>query len=154
MGGRQAGPCSGRSASCGAARYELAIDFQGLLKSALLARAAGARETVGFAAGQLREPAAGVFYSRRIKADASGHVVRKNLSMVEVLGGRVRAAASPLRATESSVPGQARACLQLDAAGRFAVINPGAGWPNKHGPPTGSAPSRRICEPATGCRRS
>jgi lipopolysaccharide heptosyltransferase I len=116
------------------ARYELAIDFQGLLKSALLARAAGARETVGFAAGQLREPAAGVFYSRRIKADASGHVVRKNLSMVEVLGAAVRDAASPLRATASSVPGQARACLQLDAAGRFAVINPGAGWPNKQWP--------------------
>ena len=116
------------------ARYELAIDFQGLLKSALLARAAGARETVGFAAGQLREPAAGVFYSRRIKADASGHVVRKNLSLVEALGAGVRAVASPLKVTASPVPGKVRDLLGLDATGRFAVINPGAGWPNKQWP--------------------
>ena len=83
------------------ARYDLAIDFQGLLKSAALARFAGARETAGFIAGQLREPLAGLFYTRRVPADDSGHVVRKNLSLVEALGVRVREVTSPLKTTAS-----------------------------------------------------
>jgi ADP-heptose:LPS heptosyltransferase len=116
------------------ARYDLAIDFQGLLKSAALARAAGARETAGFIAGQLREPLAGVFYNRRLPADDSGHVVRKNLSLVEALGVPSPAIASPLNVTESTVPGAVRQILQLDTRGRFGVINPGAGWPTKQWP--------------------
>jgi len=116
------------------ARYDLAIDFQGLLKSAALARFAGARETAGFVAGQLREPLAGVFYTRRIPADDSGHVVRKNLSLVEALGVGVREVAAPLKVTASAVPGQVRQLLRVDAGARFAVINPGAGWPNKQWP--------------------
>jgi len=116
------------------ARYDLAIDFQGLLKSAILARLAGAQQTAGFVPGQLREPLAGVFYTRRIPADDSGHVVRKNLSLVEALGVSVREIAAPLKTTASLVPGQVRRLLGIDAAGRFAVINPGAGWPNKQWP--------------------
>jgi lipopolysaccharide heptosyltransferase I len=116
------------------ARYDLALDFQGLLKSAALARAAGARDTVGFAAGQLREPLAGVFYSRRVPADDTGHVVRKNLSLVEALGVARPAITSPLKPVRSTVPGEVRALLGTDAGGRFGVINPGAGWPNKQWP--------------------
>ena len=116
------------------ARYDLAIDFQGLLKSAMLARLAGARQTAGFIAGQLREPLAGVFYTRRVPADDSGHVVRKNLSLVEALGVGVRETTSPLKTTASPVPGQVRRLLEIGAGGRFAVINPGAGWPNKQWP--------------------
>ena len=116
------------------ARYDLAIDFQGLIKSAAMARLAGARETAGFIAGQLREPLASIFYTRRIPADDSGHVVRKNLSLVEALGAGTREMMSMLNVTASSVPGQVRALLRLDAGGRFAVINPGAGWPNKQWP--------------------
>jgi ADP-heptose:LPS heptosyltransferase len=116
------------------AHYDLAIDFQGLLKSAVLARAAGAVETVGFVAAQLREPAAGVFYTRRVRGDDSGHVVRKNLSMVKSLGVPASEVSALLSVTASAVPGQVRRMLGLDAAGRFAVINPGAGWPNKQWP--------------------
>ena len=116
------------------ARYDMAIDFQGLVKSAILARSAGARETAGFIAGQLREPLAGVFYTRRVLADDSGHVVRKNLSLVEALGVGVRGVSSPLKVTASSVPGQVRELLKTGAEGRFAVVNPGAGWTNKQWP--------------------
>jgi lipopolysaccharide heptosyltransferase I len=116
------------------AGYDLAIDFQGLIKSAALARLAGARETAGFVRGQLREPFAGIFYTRRIRGDDGGHVVRKNLSMAEALGASAGDVASPLRPTASSVPARVRALLELDARGRFAVINPGAGWPNKQWP--------------------
>jgi heptosyltransferase I len=134
MGGRGTRPALSVIRELRRARYDMAIDFQGLLKSAALARLAGARETAGFIAGQLREPSAGVFYTRRIPADDSGHVVRKNLSMVEALGAPARETASPLKVTSSPVPGRVRELLQCGPAGRFALVNPGAGWPNKQWP--------------------
>jgi len=117
-----------------AARYDVAIDFQGLMKSAVLARLSGARVVAGFVARQLREPAAGLFYTTRIEGDDRAHVVRKNLSLVEALGVTVRDVASPLKVSPSAVPDQVRQLLSLSAGGRFAVVNPGAGWPNKQWP--------------------
>jgi lipopolysaccharide heptosyltransferase I len=135
VGGRTGQPWLPVIRSLRRVRYDLAIDLQGLLKSAALARLAGGRETVGFIAGQLREPLAGVFYTRRVPADDSGHVVRKNLSLVEALGVAAPEVTCPLRTTASPAPDQARRLLQIDAARPFAVINPGAGWPNKRWPP-------------------
>src|ERR1043166_9784244 len=40
-----------------ASAFELALDFQGLLKSAMVARLSGARRVYGFARDSLREPA-------------------------------------------------------------------------------------------------
>lgn len=115
-------------------RYDLAIDFQGLLKSAVLARLSGARTVAGFVSRQLREPAAGLFYNTRIEGDDRAHVVHKNLSLVVALGVTVRTVASPLRVSASGAPEKARELLSLSAGGRFAVVNPGAGWPNKQWP--------------------
>jgi len=44
-----------------AGRVDVAIDLQGLIKSALAARASGATRVVGFASGYLREPLARLF---------------------------------------------------------------------------------------------
>ena len=134
LGGRAGGPLVPVVRALRRARYDLAIDFQGLLKSAVLARLAGARQTAGFIPGQLREPVAGAFYTRRVRGDDSGHVVRKNLSLVEALGAGAREVMSPLRTTPSAVPGEVRQLLKTGASGRFAIINPGAGWPNKQWP--------------------
>ena len=46
-----------------AARYDVAIDLQGLIKSALLARLSGAVRVVGFAASYARERLARLFYA-------------------------------------------------------------------------------------------
>src|SRR5262249_9540034 len=44
-------------------RYDVAIDLQGLIKSALLARASGAPRVVGFSSRYARERAARLFYT-------------------------------------------------------------------------------------------
>jgi len=134
VGGRSVGSLLGAIRGLRRTRYDLAIDFQGLLKSAVLARLAGARETAGFVAGQLREPLAAAFYTRRVPGDVSGHVVRKNLSLIDALGAAPSQAASLLKVTPSLVPGRVREMLGLDSTGRFAIVNPGAGWPNKQWP--------------------
>jgi ADP-heptose:LPS heptosyltransferase len=48
------------------ARYDVAFDAQGLIKSAVYARLSGAARVVGFTRAQLREPAARFFYTGTI----------------------------------------------------------------------------------------
>ncbi len=48
------------------ARYEIAFDLQGLIKSAALARLSGASRVVGYTTKHLREPAARLFYTEQV----------------------------------------------------------------------------------------
>ena len=66
--------------------YDAVIDFQGLYKSAIIARLSRSQRRLGFADHWLREPAAGVFYNERVSARGRRHVIEMNLSLVERLG--------------------------------------------------------------------
>ena len=109
--------------------YDVAIDFQGLLKSAVLARASGARRVIGFSIWHLREKTARPFYSSTADAEG-GHVVRKNLRLLGTLGIDAEAIEFPLRAVHSPSFEILRQMVQ----GPYALINPGGGWPNKRWP--------------------
>ena len=65
--------------------YDIAIDLQGLLKSAVLARASGAARIVGFSIWHLREKTARPFYSDVLEAEG-GHVSAKNLRLLRAIG--------------------------------------------------------------------
>lgn len=116
-----------------AVRYDVALDFQGLMKSAVLARASGAARVLGFSIWHLREKGARPFYSESIDTSPGRegevlHVVRKNLQLVGALGIGQPAITFPFR----RVPSAARDAVVADAAGRpLALLNPGAAWPNK-----------------------
>jgi heptosyltransferase I len=114
--------------------YDAALDFQGLMKSAVLARASGARRVAGFSIWHLREKSARAFYSDTSAAssdDDAGHVIRKNLSLLEVIGVSSDRIEFPLRPAASPALERVRQA-RGDAA--FALINPGAAWPNKRWP--------------------
>jgi len=123
-------------------RYDVAIDLQGLVKSAALAWLSDARRVIGFDASALRERAAAWFYSERVRASESGHVIRKNLELVAALGVDAGAIEFPIRET----PPAALEAIRASGVERFALINPGAGWPNKRWPP------RRFGEVAASLR--
>ncbi len=115
-----------------AQRYDVAVDLQGLLKSAVLARASGARRVLGFSIWHLRERTARPFYSETATPDGAEHVVRKNLALVAALGVPAERLEFPLARRDSA----ALAEVQRAAAGApFALVNPGAAWPNKRWPP-------------------
>ncbi len=116
------------------ARYDVALDLQGLLKSAALARVSGAARVIGFPAGLLRERAARVFYSETA-GESARHVVDKNLSMLKSLGIRVPDVEFPLEDRHPDIANEARIRLGIDAHAPFALINPGGAWPNKRWPP-------------------
>ena len=112
-------------------RFDAAIDFQGLLKSAVLARASGAGVTVGPA--DTRERLASAFYSRRPARQAADkrHIIDLNLGLTELLGCSDGAPARLcLQIPEET---RARVAQALAAKGieRPVLLNPGAGWVTK-----------------------
>jgi heptosyltransferase-1 len=113
-------------------RYDVAIDLQGLMKSAVLARASGARRVLGFSIWHLRERSARPFYSETGEPTA-GHVIEKNLALVRRLGADTGAWEFPLASTVSPALEQIRRALAPET--RFALLNPGAAWPNKRWAP-------------------
>ena len=73
-------------------KNRIAIDFQGLLKSAVIARLSGARERIGFSGRNLREPAAACFYTSHLtEITEDRHVIRKNLDLLEAAGLKIEA---------------------------------------------------------------
>jgi heptosyltransferase-1 len=114
-----------------ASRYDAAIDLQGLLKSAVLARAAGARRTVGFTASHLREPAARFCYSETVDPGDAAHVIDKNLALLTAVGVGDLARAFPIAVPRTAAV--ERVEQELNGR-RFALLNPGAAWPNKRWP--------------------
>lgn len=58
-------------------KYDLIIDAQGLLKSALLARLARGKTRVGYAKNACREPIASYFYNRKFNISLELHAVER-----------------------------------------------------------------------------
>jgi heptosyltransferase-1 len=107
-----------------AERYDLAVDFQGLAKSALIAHLARPERLAGFGPGVVRERAAGLFYSTRVPSSAV-HVVDQALDLAAGAGATnlVRAFPLPAGKPEGTLP-----------AGAFALASPLAGWASKQWP--------------------
>jgi heptosyltransferase I len=117
-------------------RYDAAIDLQGLLKSAVMARLSGARRVIGFETSALRERSAAMFYGERVAVGGGPHVIEKNLSVLPALGVKNRGAVRfPFIVPSSSIAEQITADAATRGEGGFALINPGAAWPNKRWAP-------------------
>jgi lipopolysaccharide heptosyltransferase I len=114
------------------AKYDAVVDLQGLLKSAVLARAAGGGRTVGFPPEHLREAAARFFYSETPDPGRDPHVIRKNLALVRALDVEDTQVRFPLRLPRTVTSDTIAAGFGPEG---FAVLNPGAAWPNKRWPP-------------------
>jgi heptosyltransferase-1 len=107
-----------------AERYDLAVDFQGLVKSALIAHLARPERIAGFGAGVVRERPAGLFYSTRVASKAV-HVVDQALDLAAGAGASNLVRAFPLP------PGRCEGRLP---EGPFALASPLAGWGSKQWP--------------------
>ena len=113
-----------------AAHYDVALDFQGLTKSAVLARGSGAARVLGFSLWHLREKSARPFYTGAAEAEG-GHAIQKNLRLLRMLGIGDDRIEFPLAAVDSAALATLRAAIGDTP---FALINPGAAWPNKRWP--------------------
>jgi heptosyltransferase I len=117
-----------------ASAFDLALDFQGLLKSAMVARLSGARRVFGFARDSLREPASRILLHEKVQIPEHLHVIRKNLA----LGSTALGISVPDDPTNfqfpialNSVHYDEAATAAQGMAGPFAILNPAGGWPTK-----------------------
>jgi heptosyltransferase-1 len=104
--------------------FDFAIDFQGLLQSALVARVARAGRIFGFS--ETRERAAAMFYSDRVTPRAA-HVVDMNMELATLAGARDSRIEFPLP------PGREEGELPAEP---FVLAAPLAGWVSKQWPLT------------------
>ena len=112
--------------------FDIAIDFQGLLKSGMIAKLSGAKTRWGFSRADLREPAARVFYTDTAKIPKAVHVVRRNLALAGAALGIASPAnelAFPMFTTDEHVNEAAAIAGRLGS--NFAILNPAGGWVTK-----------------------
>lgn len=101
----------------------IAVDFQGLIKSAALMRLSGAPQRYGFDRDAIREKPALWFSNHRVPVDTSAHVIDQNLQL-----------ANGVTPGEKSGVARWDAFVQnsgLDEYAGSVVLLPGAGKPNK-----------------------
>jgi heptosyltransferase-1 len=125
-------PISSRNAMRDALRAmhgaETSIDFQGLVKSAMLGVFAGAKQRYGFDRNAIREKPALLFTNRKVKVDTAKHIVEQNL---ELARGAPRGAPPPPGRAPPPPPLHWDAYAPGGGKTDAIVILPGAGKANK-----------------------
>ena len=112
--------------------FEVAIDFQGLLKSGVIAKISGARERWGFPRGILREPAARVFYTHTADVPERSHVIHRNIALAAAalkLEPDTRHIEFPIATNIEHVREADEIISQT--SGPFVILNPAGGWVTK-----------------------
>ncbi len=116
-------------------RFDLAIDFQGLIKSGLLAFLTGVSLRLGFGKDNLREPWSSIFLNRsRPSAAQEIHVIDKNLGLLKPLGIDSKRVEFPLVVSEDAERYVTEGLRALKLK-EFIIINPGGGWRSKRWSP-------------------
>lgn len=114
-------------------RYDVALDLQGLWKSALWARFSAAGRVIGYASAWRRESFSALLVRELFELPPGiSHVIDKHLALLRPLGIE----AVGLRQFPLSPPGEEEATalgarLQELGLRDYAVLNPGGGWPSK-----------------------
>ena len=119
------------------ARFDVAIDLQGLIKSGLIAAATGAPQRIGFARSWSREPLGALFTNRHVTPPAAArHVVEQYLALLaplELAERRVEFHLPSVAAAEARMDDWL-ASVGLKPQRRLVVLNPGAGRADKRWP--------------------
>ena len=110
--------------------FDVAIDFQGLLKSGMMTWLSRAPRRIGFDKKSLREPTSAYLLNELVTVNDNEHIIKKNLRLVQHLG--------------FSTEGDYEFPIGLASEDKFfaehilssrnnavAIINPGGGWPTK-----------------------
>jgi len=123
-----------------AARFDVVIDLQGLLKSGALTALTLAPLRIGFAASRCREPLNALFTTRRVlPPPAARHIVEQYCALLAPLDippatPAVEIAIDPIA---DGLAQEFLAAAEIKPGDRLVVLNPGAGlaekrWPLSH----------------------
>lgn len=113
-------------------QFDIALDLQGLTKSAVAAWLSGARRRIGFGGELGRELS--TWLNRQRVVPKSAHVVDRYLELLAPLGIEDPAVRFQVPRFPDAATNVERFLARTRLVGPLAVINPGAGWPSKRWP--------------------
>ncbi len=112
--------------------FDIALDFQGLLKSASIIKLAKAKRRFGFSKQNLREPASRFLLTDTVTVERQTHIIRKNLALAK------EALNIPVPETNFEFPIFTDENHRLEAekifaqiGENYAILNPAGGWTTK-----------------------
>jgi heptosyltransferase-1 len=111
--------------------YEAAIDLQGAIRSAVVARLSKAPTIYGCATP--RESVATMFYTRQVQVDAS-HVVEQNMALVAAVTRQSSVVPSIELPRDAVAEEWCLKFVSQKVPARIVLMNPGAGWGAKQWP--------------------
>jgi lipopolysaccharide heptosyltransferase I len=111
-------------------RFEAAIDFQGLWKSAAIPFLARIPRRIGFSSETIREAGVPILYTDRVKVPAERHVADQNAVLSARAGARIATGDVTLRVPEDDEK-VVRARIAQDGTEEYIVLSPGGGWGSK-----------------------
>ncbi|MCB1022793.1 MAG: lipopolysaccharide heptosyltransferase I [Acidobacteria bacterium] len=122
-----------------ASEFDLTIDFQGLLKSASIAKLVKTKQRYGFSKRNLREPTSRILMSASIEVEPIQNIIFKNIELAE---GALRKFLADEEftlereniefsiSTDGAHRKEARKIVK-EAGKKFAILNPAGGWVTK-----------------------
>lgn len=110
-------------------REGTSIDFQGLMKSAILCALSGAEVRYGFAPNAVREKPSVLFTNRRVEVDRSRHVIEWNMQLARAAGAR---ATEPPPLDFTRFERNESGALAGYDGNRPVIISPATGRPEKN----------------------
>ena len=115
--------------------YDIILDFQGTLKSAVSARLARGKRRIGYGVAALKESPAALFYSERASLDGGGtHVIEHHLHLLSKLGIYTKKRDFSMTVSED-VYGEVDREIAALGLSEFVLLNPGGNWNTKRWAP-------------------
>ena len=112
-----------------AQKWDLAIDYQGLWKSALLPFLAGVPKRIGFSSESIREFGVPILYTDRVRARAT-HIADQNGELSLRAGAQNAVGPVKLKVSETDCQ-RVQSDLAVAGIERYVVLSPGGGWRSK-----------------------
>jgi heptosyltransferase-1 len=116
-----------------AAQSTVAIDYQGLWKSAGLPLLGGVKKRIGFSAETIREWGVPILYSDQVRC-LTTHIAEQNGELSQCAGARDNVAPFALQFSEQDAEAVQRMLRQHNVE-RYVLLSPGGGWRSKCWPP-------------------
>jgi heptosyltransferase I len=114
------------------ANFDVAIDYQGLWKSASLPFFGGVRKRIGFSSQSIREPGVPILYTDRVRAAAT-HIADQNGELSLHAGAKQSVASFTLQVSRNAEV-RVRQDFRSRGIHRYVVLSPGGGWRSKYWP--------------------
>ncbi|MFB0564105.1 MAG: lipopolysaccharide heptosyltransferase I [Candidatus Aminicenantaceae bacterium] len=115
-------------------RNQVALDFQGLIKSGFISFLSRSRKRIGFRGKNLKEPLASLFYTEKLEEIPEDiHVISKNLRLLTKLGIKEENYEFPLIIPQELLESVKAKLRETGHTGekKLIVLNVGAGWETK-----------------------